>query len=564
MENSLVRIQALKEYVILAPLILFQIMMKHLSTLVLFFIACLPVTRASEADSTQLLFQEAERVMALRHQIKQAKEMHIKGLVDSLKQLQVTREKSQMFDLLMDIQQEYEFFVYDSAFHYSQKAIELAYVLKDPSKIAFAKSKLALNLLLKGLYNDAVDTLKTIDPQVLSPSRRIGFYSYFYRAYYDLSNYSRDKYYSPRYKEQGHVYTEKIFKEANENSYQYLLAKALNHLARGNHDRAMAFYSQLIDEHPLDHHQLAICYFGMGFIYSVTGENEKAKWYLLKSTIEDMLSATKETAASRVLAELLFNEGNIDDAYKFIHLAKEDADFYGTEQRKLEISYVLPRIEGAWLNRVEAQKNVALDVSIGMSVLAIIIIIFSLIIYRQLSKLRKARKTILESNESLKEVNEMLREANKIKVEYIGYYFNFSSQYIDKLDNLKKVISHQLLTKKYDEIAKELKGYNSKKEREQLFNNFDRIFLKLFPDFVARFNDLFNEEDRIVLKDPYALNTNLRIFALIRLGVRDNEKIASVLDFSVNTIYTYKTRIKKKSIVPNEEFEDRIMDIRSV
>ena len=192
------------------------------------------------------------------------------------------------------------------------------------------------------------------------------------------------------------------------------------------------------------------------------------------------------------------------------------------------------------------------------------VLIFSLVILRQLKKLREARNEIESSNENLTRVNELLREASQIKEEYIGYYFNFSSQYIDKLEDFKKSISRQLITKSYDNIELELKKYNSKKERKSLFEDFDRIFLKLFPDFVSRFNQLFDEKDRIYLKEDLCLNTDLRIFALIRIGVADSEKIASILNLSVNTIYTYKTKIRNRSIYPNEAFDLRVMAIKSV
>jgi DNA-binding NarL/FixJ family response regulator len=80
-----------------------------------------------------------------------------------------------------------------------------------------------------------------------------------------------------------------------------------------------------------------------------------------------------------------------------------------------------------------------------------------------------------------------------------------------------------------------------------LYFSFDKVFLKLFPDFVTFFNSLFDERDRIVLKEGQLLNTELRIFALIRMGISDTEKIAKILNYSVNTIYAYKTRVKSKS-----------------
>jgi DNA-binding NarL/FixJ family response regulator len=120
-----------------------------------------------------------------------------------------------------------------------------------------------------------------------------------------------------------------------------------------------------------------------------------------------------------------------------------------------------------------------------------------------------------------------------------------------------------LMTKKLDDIKFIVNGINLKREREELYHSFDKVFLKLFPDFVDVFNSFFKEEDKIVLKDGQLLNTELRIFALIRMGIHDTEKIARILDYSISTIYNYKTRIKSKSLIPNEEFEKRIMDIHA-
>lgn len=164
----------------------------------------------------------------------------------------------------------------------------------------------------------------------------------------------------------------------------------------------------------------------------------------------------------------------------------------------------------------------------------------------------------------LQQVNDHLMEANKIKEEYIGYYFNINSEYLVKIQAFKQAVENKLMTKKYDDIRYVVNSINLKKEREDLYISFDKVFLKLFPDFVTTFNSYFKEEDRIVLKEGQLLNTELRIFALIRMGIHDSEKIAKILDYSIHTIYNYKARIKSKSILPNDEFESKIMEVRAL
>ncbi len=501
--------------------------------------------------------KQLDHYISKRDEIDAAKKEMIKNLLEDLRSTREEKNSDKEFSALMKSVKAYEYFVYDSAFKYAQAANGLAYQLNDKSKIAESKSKLSLIMLLKGLYTSSIDTLNTVEYQYLSKEKRKEFYSTAYRAYYDLSGYSRDKHYSEAYKKLGHFYSQKLIDEFKEPSFEKLLGLALQSMVSGKLYQAEDYYIDLLNQFKLNDHETAIVTSGLGFIYSDRGEVEKAKEYLMKASIADINSSTKETTACRSLAELFYKGGKIDKAYQYILLAKADADFYGSEQRKFEISYILPLIESARFQKVNKQKKT-------FGLIGVLVLVFALVILRQLQKLRQARKEIERSNQNLTHVNELLREASQIKEEYIGYYFNFSSQYIDKLEDFKKSISRQLITKSYDNIEQELKKYNSKKERQRLFEDFDRIFLKLFPDFVDRFNQLFDEKDRICLKDDLSLNTDLRIFALIRIGVADNEKIASILNLSVNTIYTYKTKIRNRSIYPNEAFDLKVMAIKSV
>jgi hypothetical protein len=199
-----------------------------------------------------------------------------------------------------------------------------------------------------------------------------------------------------------------------------------------------------------------------------------------------------------------------------------------------------------------------------ITVLSLLIIGFAVIIYKQFQTLQAAKKLISEANDTLTETNHQLVDANKIKEEYIWYYFTTTAEYIAKLESLKKSMDLKLMTKKLDDLRFTVDSINIKKERDDLYHNFDAVFLKLFPDFITIFNSFFKEEDRIIPKEDHLLNTELRIFALIRMGIHDHEKIAKILDYSVTTIYTYKTRIRNKSLLPNDEFERQVMAIRAI
>jgi hypothetical protein len=519
----------------------------------------------SQASLAQSVYEEQlDDYILERTEIDSLKKGRIKALSIDLMRIREKNDPDLEFKSLINNVKAYEYFVYDSAFKYAQAANRLAYELKDLEKIAESKSKLSLIMLLKGLYTSSIDTINSVQAQYLSKEKRREFYSTAYRAYYDLSGYSRDKHYSEAYKKLGHFYNQKLIDEFPKPSFEKLLGLALQSMVNGKLYRAEDYYLNLLNRFKLNDHETAIVTSGLGFIYLDRGEIEKSKAYLMQASIADIKSATKETTACRSLAELFYKEGNIDKAYQYILIAKADADFYGSEQRKFEISYILPLIESARFQKLNKEKKMITLSILIVGIISLLVFIFLIVILRQLKKLRQARREIELSNKNLTHLNELLREASRIKEEYIGYYFNFSSQYIDKLEDIKKSISRQLITKSYDNIDQELKKYSSKNERKRLFEDFDRIFLKLFPDFIQRFNQLFDEEDRILLKDDFCLNTDLRIFALIRIGVADSEKIAGILNLSVNTIYTYKTKIRNRSIYPNEEFDLKVMAIKSV
>jgi DNA-binding CsgD family transcriptional regulator len=302
----------------------------------------------------------------------------------------------------------------------------------------------------------------------------------------------------------------------------------------------------------------------LSFIYFHSEDQERSKEMLIRAAIADTRTCTKETIATTKLAEMLFNEGDVENAYRYIKIASDDAEFYGARQRKVQVATIYPLIEARQLNSVEAKRKSLLIYSSLITALMLSVIGFLAVIYKQNKKLQKARHIISQANASLTDTNHQLQDANKIKEEYIWYYFNTTADYITKLDALKRTLELKVATKKPDDIKFTVDSINIKREREELYHNFDKTFLKLFPDFVAVFNSLFKEEDRIHLKDGQLMNTELRIFALIRMGVHDHEKIAKILDYSVTTIYTYKTRIRSKAIVDSDEFDRRIMGIRAI
>ncbi|MCC9136027.1 DUF6377 domain-containing protein [Pontibacter silvestris] len=491
--------------------------------------------------------------------IKQKKE-RIKKLKSELKE-EVSPE--QQFDVFNKLYYEYQSFKYDSAFTYAQNLQVKARQLNDPNKITYAKLKLSFILLSSGMFKETLDSLNTINLGQVPDSLRIDYYALKARAYYDLANYNMDIYYADMYIERGNRFLDSAIALSERNTLQFLSLRGLRNMKTKNYKNAANDFQLILDKLNPSYHQYAIAAASLGIIYKETGETDKAIDFMARASIADIKSSTRETVALMYLAELLYNNGDESRAYTYIKEALEDATFYGARQRQIQVAAILPIIEGERLTTVEGQRKRLFLYATAVTILSVLVVAFAIIIFRQVKQLKQAKRTITEANNNLQEINDHLIEANLIKEEYIGYSFHVYSEYIDKMEKFKKSLDKKLMTKKYDEINHVMKSINVKKEREALYLSFDKIFVKLFPNFVTAFNSYFNEEDKIILKDKDTLNIELRIFALIRIGIHDHEQIARILEYSVNTIYTYKTRVKNRSILPNEEFEKKIMEIKA-
>ena len=476
-----------------------------------------------------------------------------------------------LFSRYLQLYEEYKVFNYDSAFHYARELHETALRLDDPSRIVSAQLKLGFSLLSSGMFKETLDFLLTINTTGSPDSLRAEYYALMGRYYYDLGDFDNDTYHTPTYIEKGNSFMDSALQIYPPGSFQSSYFSGLKEIKSGDRDAALVELKSLMERQGLSWHELAITASTLSDIYIYKGQTDTAISLLIKAAIADIKSSTKETAAIFNLAQLLYKKGDVKNASSYIEAAIRDASFYGARQRKVQVSAILPLIEGEKISRVEGQKSILITYSIIATGLLLVVIILAIIIFRQVNKLKLAKTVITEAhikeqaiNQRLVEANYKLSEANKIKEEYIGYFFNADSEFFSKMEKFKKSLEQKIAYRKWEDIIAVVNNINLKKEKEELLQNFDKIFLKLFPDFIQGFNALFREEDQVQLKDHEFLNTDLRIFALIRMGIHENEKIARILEYSVNTINTYKTKIKNKSIVPNEEFEHRIMEIKTL
>jgi hypothetical protein len=469
------------------------------------------------------------------------------------------------FRLGLRIYDEYKAYKYDSAFAYCQRINRLANQLGDPGKVAVAKLKLAFILLSSGMFTETFDTLAHLDARQLTTADKLDYYFLKARAYSDLGTFDQDDYYRPANYAKSLAYADTAVRFCRTSSYECLAVQGF--IAQKHQDlpAGIRFYRAVQALPGLTPHQLAVSASTLASLYELHGQEPAAFELLLVAAIADVKSATKETLAIFKVSDYCYRRGDLPNAYAFIREARAEAAFYKARQRQVELSHVSFVIEGQKINIIEQQRRVLRRNSWVLAGLAVFGVVCALVILLQLRRLQRADKQVRAANEELRaaigqlnQLNLGLNEANRVKDEYIGYYLSTNSQYLDKLEALKHSLQALLASKQYTGLQKLLDGVNIKQERNALFKGFDQVFLKLFPHFVTAFNTLFREEDHLHLADDQLLTAELRIFALVRLGIDDSERISRILGYSINTIYTYKTRVKSRSIFPNEEFEARV------
>jgi len=507
------------------------------------------------------LLAKLDKAIENRSQYQDAKIQKI-GALSLLLQKSPHLSYSARNDIYTELYKEYRSFNYDSAFNYSLRLLNNAYQFKDPIQIDKSKIKVGFCLLSAGLFKETLDTLDNINIKELPDSAKLEYFSLLARTYFDMADFVNDWFYKPKYDKVANEMLDKAIALAEYRSISYYSLNGLKYLRTGDMQKARGFYHELLKTKKLDGHQFAIEASSLGYIYRYDHDPELAFQIMIQAAIADIEASTKETVALRNLSETIYQKGDIDRAYRYVKVAMEDANFYGARHRKIQISDILPSIEDRYLEIVQQQRKRFLIYSLSITLLSFVTIFFGFVIYRQLKKLRKAKKYLSHANDRLSDINNKLMEANMIKEEYIGYFFDSIADYINRFEKLKTNIGRKITTRQIDDIKELVSGVDTKKERERFYNSFDSIFLKIFPDFIPMFNSFLKEESAFT--ETQMLSPEVRIYALIRLGFAENEKIAKFLGYSLNTIYAYKTKIKNKLNIPPEEFDKKLMKIGTV
>jgi hypothetical protein len=526
--------------------------------------------RASETDSLLVLLDSA---IAGNKTYMQSKELRLKSLKLLVGKPEMTPEQTYAINELL--YKEYVKYNFDSTLHYINLNLTLAESLKNRDLINETKFHLSHLLSASGMYSESLEILASVNLKDLTPILKLDYYSCYQQVYAELGLYTALKNGDRYYRISG-SYRDSLLAALDPDSNEYLLLYEAKLQDEGHVDESIKINSLLLSRVTKTNPDFALYAFQRAISYRTKGDHDLEKKYLILSATADIRAAVKDNVSLTLLAILLFDQKEIDLAYKYIMFSLEDAKFYNSRLRFVEISRILPLISQAFQVKNDKQKAQLRFYAIALTLLTVLLIMALLLMYYQMKKLSKARmdlqnanaqlynlsQDLYKANAQLKSLNHELSESNHIKEEHIGFFLNLCSTYIDKLDDFRKMTHRKLSTGQFEDLFKLTKSNHFfDSELKEFYTNFDSTFLHIFPHFVDQFNQLLSENERLILKPEELLNTELRIFALIRLGITDSSKIASFLRYSINTIYNYRTRVRNKASVPRDDFERLVKNI---
>ena len=483
------------------------------------------------------------------------------------------------YHLNNDIYLEYKAYSSDSALHYLNENMLLARQLNDKERELKIQLELSYLLSSIGMYMEAADILNSIDRQTL-PSSLLGHYYTCYEHVYSEAGAAQPRYkmFASRYAKLSHAYRDSMQVTLDPSSATYLWLRETQLREAGKYDEALEFSDRRLAESSFGTPQYALVAYQRFRLFESMGKKDEHLYYLVLSAISDVRSAIKEQSSLMVLAQELNSKGDLKRAYDYINFSWEISQFYKTRLRSWMNITPLSMINGNYQDIIKQQNRELLIYITCVALLALLLVIALIYIYRQMKALSIAKKGLQEVNERLFSLNEELEEVNRhlrstnlelsetnlIKEAYIARFFKLCSVYVDRLQAYRKLVNKKLQRGQVAELLKMTHLSNDivTVEVQELYANFDSAFLHLFPNFVESLNALLLPEEQIVLKPDELLNTELRIFALIRLGIKDSSQIAELLHYSVNTIYNYRSRVKTKARVSRDDFEDLVAKIR--
>ena len=521
--------------------------------------ACRPANRPDRA--TEQLLLELDGYIS-------ASNMYVARKLDQMDALcklaRSTRDPLRRYELEMNIAREFFAFSFDSTQFYLKHCQELARdVLEDQDLYNETSVQLGHLYAKAGSYLEASQLLYGgLDTTAFSPALMAEYV-------WDLYDFSKDLAGNSGMVEKLSIppdssFRPRLYQLLPKDSDRWRSVLRDDLMEQGRLASADSVNRLLLSTVKPEERNYAIFAFFQSEIENLKGNQSERMAWLIRSAECDIVNAVKDYASLTMVAQNILPL-DVDRSFRYLRMAQEDAVLYNAKLRPWQISRFLMDVENAYSVRQDRQNKTGVISSI---LLAVLVLVLSLITYflvvrsRKLSRMQKAlaesNVQLAAANEELSVLNRQISKADKVKDAYIMDFLQGLSEQVALIRSQDNRFRNLLKQGKSDQLFRELAiSERSEKALEDFYRKFDETFLALYPDFVEQFNALLQEDARIV-PPPGRLSTELRIFALIRLGVDDSKKIATMLDYSVSTIYNYKVSVKNAALGDRDKFEERV------
>ena len=526
-------------------------MQRYIAIIILF----IATATSSMADTNGELIQRIDSIIDNITQIYGKKQARIDFYKSMAHKSQKPETLLSAYDKLYD---EYFVFQFDSAMVYADKAITLADRIGDKFHHDKCRIEKASLLGVGGLYGEAVALLDEIDSTHLDNKLRFDYTIAYYFIYTYWADYCHDYYYSPRYHERANTYLKQAVTmlRPTDSYYNFFWGEYYIYVER-NDKRALEHYFKTLSTAPVESRWYAMASYAIANNYSANNNNSKYEEYMLRACISDLLNCTRENLAMQDLAMYLFKKGddNILLAERYINFAMDDAKNYNNRLRIIEISQKLPVIVSTYREKLSSQNNIMRFALFGVSILFAFVVVLLYFYSRQNQLLARQRHELSESNNLLSSLNDKLNtlnsrllDTNSRRERLAKLYIDLCAKYIDRLSKFETLVKRKIKVGQVNDLLNTASSSRLSEEDAATFmNSFDTAFLDLYPSFVDEFNALLRTDEQIVPSHKGRLTTELRIYALIRLGVKESSEIAALLFYTPRTIYNYRSTIKSRA-----------------
>lgn len=479
------------------------------------------------------------------------------------------------YDIAQQLYQLTNTYKTDLALHYLHLSLNAAERLRDIDKADKCKCQLMMQYARTGFFGEAVLTMNEINPRTLNAKNRIAYYDCTSYMYNQLAFYTKDKTDQQRFQTLERSMKDSLLSITPKNSITWLTYMQGVYSEAGKYREALRALDKWARLTRPGEHDYAIVEYYRYQTYDAMGLNDEALHHLLLSTINDVTTVTYDEAAIFYLCRILRDRGDIDRARSYVKYAYEASTTFGGKMKDWATQDI-ESINSKFQNTLQGHNRMMLVISVLLSLLLLVVIVLAIILLKQHHKLRdyarrqkENNKALTEANRQLqlsieanKETNRHLYEANVVKENCIATFFALCTHYIESVNHLRNKISKLLRARKFDELS-DMARSSSEEETalQELYGQFDHMFLAIYPTFVQELNELLTPENRIAEPRKNTLTTPLRIFALIRLGIDDSGKISQLLNLANSTVYNYRTRFRNHAAGDRSTFEEQVRNI---